>query len=166
MQDQEEFEEVRVGQVAPDFEANDLEGRQRSLNLIDGEKRTVLLFYRGGWCPICNKQLASLSEDYQKFRELGANIVAVSSEEVEKGMELLKKIGPPFTLLSDPDFKAIDCYGVREQNRDMLAKMKSYAKPSVFIIDAQGTIRYKYVGKNAGDRPRNEELLQKLKEIS
>ncbi len=170
MAQQEQSNNVEVGQLAPDFEAEDLEGRKQSLkSLATANGKTVLLFYRGGWCPFCNKQLASLSEDYAKFKELNAKIVAVSGEEVEKGKELLKKIGPPFTLLSDSDFEAIDRYGVREQKRDMLAKMKrvkSYAKPSVFIIDERGIIRWKYVGKNAQDRPKNEELLQRLREIS
>ncbi len=165
---QEQSGKVEVGQQAPDLNTEDLEGKKVSLKSLIENQRTLLLFYRGGWCPICNKQLASLAQDYPKFKELNAKIVAISSEEVQKGQQLLKKLNLPYTLLSDPKFEAIDRYGVRTENRDMLAKMKrikSYATPSAFIIDEHGIIRYKYVGKDAGDRPKNEELLEKLREI-
>lgn len=168
MSRQEYFGRVEVGEAAPDFVGQGVEGSKVSLKSLIGDGKTVLLFYRGGWCPICNKQLASLSEQYPRFRDLNAKIVAVSSEEVGKGKELLKKLNLPYTLLSDPNFEGIDRYGVRAENRDMLAKMKrvrSYATPSVFIIDEQGIVRYKYVGKDAGDRPKNDTLLERLREI-
>ncbi len=168
MAPQEQSGKVEVGQRAPDFYAQDLEGRLVSLRSLIENQKTLLLFYRGGWCPICNKQLAGLAQDYDKFKDLNTKIVAISSDEAQKGQELLKKLRLPYTLLSDPNFEAIDRYGVRVGNRDMLAKMKrikSYATPSAFIIDEQGIIRYKHVGKDAGDRPKNEELLEKLREI-
>jgi len=168
MPQQEQSSRVELGQEAPDFNAQDLRGEKVSLKSQIENQKTLLLFYRGGWCPICNKQLAGLAQDYDKFRALNTKIVAVSSDEPQKGEELLKKLRLPYTLLSDPNFEAIDRYSVKTENRDMLSKMKrikSYATPSAFIIDEQGIIRYKYVGKDAGDRPKNEELLEKLKEI-
>ena len=162
---------VQVGQAAPDFTALDLEGKKVSLrNLISGSERNLLIFYRGGWCPFCNKQLASISQDYEKFKELKTTIVAVSAEEVQKGRELLKGLNLPYFLLSDTEFDGIDRYGVRDMNPSEQTKAAGHgegtlAKPAAFIIDGTGVIRYQYVGRNPSDRPKNDELLGRLREI-
>lgn len=169
MAEQEYFDKVEVGHTAPDFIAEDVNGDLVNLKSLIGDEKIVLLFYRGGWCPMCKKQLASLSKDYSLFKNINTRIVVVSSERIENGRKLVKKIGLPFVLLSDPDFEVIERYGVKTEKRDLLAKMKrvqSYATPSVFIIDEKGIIRYKYVGRDAGDRPKNDELLEKLREIN
>ena len=91
--------------------------------------------------------------------------MAVSYEEVEKGKELLQKLALPFTLLSDAQFEGIDGYGIRDTNPSAPTRAKgitTLSKPSAFIIDEKGIIRYKYVGKHAEDRPKNEDLLRVL----
>jgi peroxiredoxin len=160
--------EVQVGRPAPNFKAHDLDGNELWLRSLIGGKRALLLFYRGGWCPFCNEQLATLSRDREKFEQSRAIIVAVSGEDVEKGRELLKKLNLPFKLLSDTKFEGIDTYGVRDTNISEKTKARGItqlAKPSAFIIDEHGVIRYKYVGTNAPDRPKNEELLRVLNEM-
>jgi len=163
----ENTNEVRVGEPAPDFAARDLNGKEARLSsLIDG-KKALLLFYRGGWCPFCNEQLAAVAKDHQKFQELNAVVVAVSGEEVEKGKDLLQKLRLPFVLLSDVSFAAVDRYGVRDANVPEAFRKRGISqlpRPSAFVIDARGIVRYKYVGKNAPDRPKNEDLLRALGE--
>jgi peroxiredoxin len=158
--------EIRVGQIAPDFTARDLNDKEVSLKSLIQGRKAVLLFYRGGWCPFCNKQLAGIARDSQKFIEAGATIVAVSGEEVEKGKALLKKLSLPFILLSDTDFAGIDRYGVRDQDPHESLKANGITrlpKPSAFVIDDTGRVRYKYIGKNAPDRPKNEDLLEAIR---
>jgi len=160
---------VEVGQDAPDFLARNLDDQRVELKSIITGRKALLLFYRGGWCPFCNKQLASISEDIQKFRHAGATIVAVSGEEVEKGKELLKKLSLPILLLSDTEFDGINRYGVRDDNPSDYVKSRGItrlSKPAAFVIDQTGVVRYKYVGKNAQDRPKNEDLLRVLAEIA
>ena len=127
---------VKVGQVAPDFVARDLDDKQVSLKALINGRKALLLFYRGGWCPFCNQQLAAISSDNQQFKEAGATIVAVSSEEVEKGRELLKKLNLPFILLSDTKLEGIDRYGVRDLNPHEKLKARGItqlSKPAAFI---------------------------------
>jgi peroxiredoxin len=157
--------EVEVGQTAPDFVARDLDDNEVSLKSLIGGRKALLLFYRGGWCPFCNQQLAAISSESQRFKDAGATIVGVSSEEVEKGKALLKKLSLPFILLSDTNLVGIDRYGVRDP--DSHEKLKAVgvtrlSKPAAFVIDDMGVVRYKYVGKNASDRPKNEDLLKAI----
>ena len=164
---QNETLEVNVGHQAPDFIARDLDGNPISVKALVAGRKALLLFYRGGWCPFCNKQLAAISQDNSKFKELDVAIVAVSSEEVEKGKELLKKLSLPFTLLSDTTFAGIDRYGVRDPSPSEKVRslgVTQLSKPAAFVIDREGIVRYKDVGKNASDRPKNEDLLGALAE--
>ena len=157
---------VEVGQIAPDFVARDLDDNQVSLNALVSGRKALLLFYRGGWCPFCNQQLAAIASDIQQFKDAGATIVAVSGEEVDKGKDLLKKLNLPFILLSDTKFEGIDRYGVRDPNpHERLRSMgiTQLSKPAAFVIDETGVVRYRYVGKNASDRPKNEDLLKVLR---
>ena len=161
--------EVEVGQYAPDFVARDLSGREVRLSSLIAGRRSLLLFYRGGWCPFCNEQLAAISRDYEKFQELNAVVVAVSGEEAQKGKDLLQKLHLPFVLLSDTSLAAMDMYGVR--NPDIPDGLKARGitqlpKPSAFVMDGTGIVRYKYVGKNAPDRPKNDDLLRALLEAN
>jgi peroxiredoxin len=158
---------VNVGQLAPDFVARDLDDKPVGLKTLINGRKALVLFYRGGWCPYCDQQLAATSQDISKFRELGATIVAASSEEPENGKELLRKLNLPFVLLSDASFEGIDRYGVRDDNpseRTRARGITRLAKPSAFIIDGAGVVSYKYVGKNVTDRPNNEDLLRALEE--
>ena len=164
---QENMTGVEVGQSAPDFVARDLSGNEVRLSGLIGGRKALLLFYRGGWCPFCNEQLAGIARDIRKFQELNAAIVAVSGEEVEKGRALLQKLNLPFVLLSDKRFEGIDKYGVRDANPSEKVRAMGVAqlsKPSAFVIDTAGIVRYKYVGKSAPDRPKNEDLFRALRE--
>lgn len=157
--------EAQIGQPAPDFKAHDLNDNELSLSSLISGKKALLIFYRGGWCPYCNEQLANITRDIEIFKQSKAVIVAVSSEKVEKGKELLKRLNLPFKLLSDTKLEGIDAYGVRNDDVPEVLRAKgitSMAKPSAFIIDERGIIRYKYVGTNAKDRPKNEDLLKAL----
>jgi len=165
---EEDITEVQEGKSAPDFVARDLFGNEVRLSSLIGGRKALLLFYRGGWCPFCDKQLAAIARDYQKFQELNATVVAVSGEEAEKGKYLLQKLSLPFVLLSDTSFEAIDRYGVRDANVSETLRGRGITqlpKPSAFVIDATGIVRYRYIGKNAPDRPRNEDLIRVLKEV-
>ena len=164
---QENTSEVLVGQSAPDFSAYGLSGDDVRFSSVARGKKTLLLFYRGGWCPFCNQQLAAIARDFQKFEEQKVIVVAVSGEEVQKGKDLLQKLHLPFVLLSDTSFEGIDKYGVRDTNISDKVRERGItqlAKPAAFIIDRTGVVRYRYIGKNAPDRPKNEDLLLALAE--
>jgi len=154
--------EIEVGQAAPDFVARDLSGKEVRLSDLIAGSKALLVFYRGGWCPFCNQQLAAITADYPKFKALGAIVVFVSGEEVENGRDLLQRLRLPFILLSDTSFKSIDLYGVRYTEVPEALKAKGIfqlPKPSAFVIDSKGIVRHRYVGKNASDRPKNGDLL-------
>jgi len=158
-----------VGHPAPDFTLPDARGGEATLSQAHQHGPVVIRFYRGGWCPLCSRQLAQLSQSYESFKNLGATILAISNEPVTRGNALLEKFGPPYALLMDESSDVLKRYGVLAPKRDPLGFMlrkNGYATPSVFIIDTQGTIRWRFVGKNYRDQPSTGSILQALERVN
>jgi peroxiredoxin len=97
-----------------------------------------------------------LRDDYPRFQQLNAGILAISVEEPALGQRVADLLTLPFPVLSDPNQHVVDQYGVYNLLGDSLAT------PSVFIIDMEGVIRWAYVGESSADRPSNEMILEQL----
>jgi peroxiredoxin Q/BCP len=96
-----------------------------------------------------------------EFESEGADIVAVSPDSVAATRTLVERLELPFTVLSDPELGAVDAYQVRH---DEEPRGRLIPRPSVFVINPQGTIEYVYVGENPSDRPAEDELLAVIRE--
>lgn len=117
----------------------------------------VIVFYRGHWCPFCQRQLGELQKNVDRFAALNANLIAVSAdpEDIEK---MGAKIGATFELYADPDLGAIKAF-------DVLDEGNGIAKPAVFIVDQAGTVHFRYVGEDASDRVLLDVLLAELAKV-
>ncbi len=128
----------KVGEAAPAFSLLDQTGTTRSLADYNG-RWLVLYFYPKDDTPGCTTEACSFRDDIFKFREMGAEVVGVSLDDIESHQAFAEKYSLPFTLLSDADQEAAKAYGV-------LGKMgpMSYAKRETFIIAPDGTIAKHY----------------------
>jgi peroxiredoxin len=97
-----------------------------------------------------------LQRDYSDFQQLNAELLAISVEGAEKGQSVSDLLDLQYPVLSDPDHRVVDQYGVYNLLGDELAT------PSVFLIDLEGIIRWEYVGQDTRDRPSNEMILEQL----
>lgn len=98
-----------------------------------------------------------LQRDYERFRAVDAEVVALSTETLEASTRLATDWGIEYPVLADPDHQVIESYGVYNLLGDQRAT------PSVFIVNEQGIIIWKYVGKDTVDRPDNEVILEQLR---
>jgi peroxiredoxin len=151
---------LSVGARAPIFAARTTEGALRTFEPGSYKKPTVVLFYRGGWCPYCNAQLSDLHLVEPKLRKAGFEIVFLSTDRPELLYSSLKATDIHYTLLSDRHLEAAKAFHVAYHVDDAtLAKLREYGVdleattgtkehelpvPSVFIIDTSGTIRFVY----------------------
>jgi peroxiredoxin len=106
-------------------------------------------------------QLTRLAEDYEKIKQAGADLIAISSDEQNYAWSMSLTTGAKFQILSDSDRKVIQSYGVlnaKEHN--------GIAHPAVFIIDKEGRIRFLYVSKDPGDRPEDQAIIEEVKKLS
>ncbi len=156
----QEVQPLAVGARAPLFAARTTEGVLRTFAPDSYQKPTVVLFYRGGWCPYCNSQLSDLHLVEPKLRRSGFEIVFLSTDRPELLYSSLKAADIHYTLLSDSRLEAAKAFHVAYHvDEATLAKMREYGVdleattgtkqhelpvPSVFIIDRSGTIRFVY----------------------
>lgn len=152
--------------LAPDFTLPEVRGGTVSLASELAQHRAVIVFYRGGWCPICNHQLAQLSAAHEEFRARGAQVLAISNDVVRKGADALAGVGPPYPVLVDAESHVIRHYGlVIAGPRDPLGwalGKRAYAHPAVVIVDRQGRVAWTYRGRNYRDRPKVRAILEAL----
>ena len=124
---------VGVGDVAPDFTLLGTGGESFALHDFRG-KPVVLAFYPGDNTPVCTKQLDSYQGDLAGFTEVGAQVFGISPQSVESHDAFSCKRGYGFPLLADTEKKVGEAYGI-------LGPLGFYRR-SVFVIDADGVIRY------------------------
>jgi peroxiredoxin len=101
-----------------------------------------------------------LAEDYDKIKQAGGELIAVSVDEQSFAWSMAQTTGAKFQILSDAEKKTITEYGIVNA-----AEHGGIAHPSIFVLDKEGRIRYMYVGKNAQDRPPDETIVEELKKV-
>lgn len=115
-----------VGDEAPNFAGVDQFGNEFELNKAIDKGPVVLLFYRGYWCPYCNKQLSQLEDSLNFISEKGGMVVAVTPEKPEGIKKTIKKTNASFVIIHDKDLKIMTAYNVGfKLNEDALRKNKS-----------------------------------------
>jgi peroxiredoxin Q/BCP len=124
---------ISVGDLAPDFTLPGTGGREYSLSSFLGQP-VVLVFYPGDDTPVCTKQLNSYNNELSAFDTVGAQVLAISAQDVSSHEEFSSKHGFKFPLLADTDKTVAGLFGT--------VGPLGYPRRSVFVIDAQGIIRY------------------------
>jgi peroxiredoxin len=178
---QEKPEGLFINSKAPDFKATDQYGKEIRLKDVLKDSVVVLIFYRGEWCPYCNKQLKKLEDSLQLIKEKGARLIAITPEKPEYVSKTIEKTKASYSLIYDKDMKIMKAYAVsfevddrtvsRYKNADIdLAsangqKEKVYLPvPAVYIISKkEGTIVYRYFDFDYKKRASVQEILNNLK---
>jgi len=124
---------VAVGDEAPDFSLPGTGGRSYSLSQYAGQT-VVLVFYPGDDTPVCTKQLNCYNNELAQFTDVGAQVLAVSAQDMASHERFATKHGFQFPLLSDTDKDVAGLYGT-------LGPL-GFPRRSVFVIDSQGIVRY------------------------
>lgn len=96
--------------MLPQFELQAHDGSVRS---FPQDKPTVLVFYRGQWCPFCRWELTGLQTINRAAVELGAAIVGVSPDTTEESADLIERLSLGYPILADPDLAVTDRFGLR-----------------------------------------------------
>lgn len=130
---------------APDFTLPDHTGRQVTLSQSLGPAATILIFYRGHWCPYCRRYLGKIKANYARFIERGAALLGISPEPPGTSAALAREMGIEFPLLSDIDCAVIDGYGVRN---NFTGATPYLPHPAVFVLDPTRNIHFKSIDRN------------------
>ena len=124
---------VAVGDKAPDFTLSGTGGRSYSLSEYRGQP-VVLVFYSGDDSPVCTKQLNSYNNELDQFAGVGAQVLAISAQDLASHDKFAGKYGFRFPLLSDPDKTVAEAYGT--------VGPLGFPRRSVFVVNGEGVITY------------------------
>lgn len=124
---------VSVGDVAPDFTLPGTGGKSYALSSFKGQP-VVLVFYPGDDTPVCTKQLNSYNNELSAFDSVGAQVLAISAQDMESHEQFAAKHGFNFPLLADTEKTVASLYGT--------VGPLGFPRRSVFVIDANGVVRY------------------------
>ena len=133
---------VDIGETAPDFALVSDEGKEVSLRDYPG-KKVVLYFYPKDGTPGCTQEAKEFRDLAERFGEENAVILGVSKDSVRSHQKFKEKHGLPFTLLSDPEGRALDLYGVWKEKR-MYGRTFMGTERTTFLIDEKGTVKKIY----------------------
>lgn len=147
-----------VGTAAPDFSlpSND-GGKTISLKDLSG-KRTVLYFYPGDFTSGCTIEAQGFERDFQKYKDLGAQIVGVSVDGIDKHLDFGKKYGLEFTLLSDQGGAVSNKYGSLLD----LGFIGKFSNRQTYIISPDLKIEYVFTDVEGKVGTHSQDVLSKL----
>lgn len=170
-----EVSPLLIGETIPDGSLIAPDGGSHQVSAVVGKKPTVLLFYRGGWCPYCNAHLVEIQKAEAEIIELGYQIVAVSPDSPENLRQTDEKQKLNYSLFSDADGALIKGLGIAfkapDRMSDMLAKSSDGKNggllpvPSVFIVDTTGKILFEYINPDFRTRLSAGLLIAVLREL-
>ena len=103
----EDVSPLLIGEKLPEASLQNADGKVLKLSTILSQKPTVMIFYRGGWCPYCNKQLSGLVDIEKEILELGYQIVAISPDDYKNLKNTEEKEKIKYSVLSDQGGKFI-----------------------------------------------------------
>jgi len=165
-----------VGDTAPDAELLTADGTPTTFSAARGDTVSVVVFYRGAWCPYCNIALRSYQENLlPALAERGAQLIAVSPQTPDGSAQSVTNGSLEFTVLSDPSNALAGQFGivtepstgaraahtelgfdVADSNADGTARIPF---PSVYVIDAAGVLRFADVHVDYTTRTEPDEII-------
>lgn len=168
---------LKVGEALPTIPAlKNAKGEAVNLAEATQGKTTVLVFYRGGWCPYCNTHLAELAKIQPELAAHGVQVLAISPDSVTTLAAYPAEKQQPYTLLSDSDHAAAIAFGVAfAVDAETQAKLKGYGidlvkasgnpdqvlpVPSVFVINPEGKVAFSHANADYTTRLSGAEILK------
>lgn len=139
-----------VGDKVSDFELVDHNGESVRLSDNLNKGPVVLAFFPAAFTGVCTTELCNFRDSLKDFEELNASVFGVSVDIRFSLAEFAKSQDLNFPLLSDFNKELITALGVRDED---FIGMRGVAKRSIFIIDPDQTVRYKWVAENPGKLP-------------
>lgn len=171
---------ISLGETIPDVALQNVRGEKINLRKLVSEKPTLIIFYRGGWCPYCNVHLADLGKIEAELVALGIQIVAISPDKPDYLKESEAKHELNYMLLSDSKMEAASAFGlaykVDEATLNALAGYEIDLKeksgqdhemlpvPAAILVKKDLTISYVFANEDYTIRVNNTVLLDDIQQ--
>lgn len=170
-----------IGQKIPKLTLQDSDGKSVQLHKLVKTQPTLVIFYRGGWCPYCNLHLAELRKLEAPLKEKGIQIIAITPDRPEELVKTQDKHTLGYTLLSDSNAEAIKAFGLAYKvGLAMRTAMKTFGVnleevsgqdhhllpvPAVYLFNDKGIATYNFVAPNYKIRASNRVILAAVEDL-
>lgn len=164
-----------IGEKIPDIILKSPENVAVQLSELLKKKKSVLVFYRGGWCPYCNLHLQALAEAEKQILDQGFQIIAISPDAPANLKVTEEKDKLKYTLLSDSKGELIKAMGIQyeaPENYKSVINVNSNGVntnflpvPSVFVVNTENEILFEYISPDFKHRISAELLISVLKNL-
>jgi peroxiredoxin len=162
-----------IGEKIPNMVLKTSENADVQISDLLKKKKTVLVIYRGGWCPYCNAHLQALAEAEKEILDLGYQIIAVSPDAPANLKITEEKDKVKYTLLSDSKTDFIKAMGIAfEAPENYKSTINVHSNgvntsllpvPSVFVVNPESDILFEYISPDFKQRITTELLVSVLK---
>jgi len=156
---------LKTGAQAPMFTAKDNTGKIIDLKaILNSHKDVVLFFYRGQWCPYCNKHIQQLQDSLQLLTQKGAYVIGITPETGENINKTVQKTKASFSMVQDKSYTIMKAYDVNYVlDLATVTKFKSYGidldvnngntdhvlpVPATYVINKAGKITFVHFDKD------------------
>lgn len=120
-----------------------------------GAEPLVLLFFPLAFSSVCTREMCTIADDWSRWRELGANVIGISVDSPYVNNRFAEETGAPFPIVSDFNREASRAWDVLRAD---LGGLRDVSERAVFVIDANGTVVYAWMGEHPGVMPPFEEI--------
>ena len=174
-------EPLFIGDKAPRFLALDQYEKRVSLNDRLQNGPVVIVFYRGEWCPNCNRHMSNIQDSLQLILDAGASIVAITPEKNERIRKTTAKTGATFSIIYDENHRIMDNYRVTFRlsgwkrfvyrlgginiNKASGNTDSALPVPATYIIATDGTIFGSHFNEDYSERMTVKEMLDILSRL-
>lgn len=148
-----------IGGPAPDFEIMDADEKTFRLSRELGKAPIVLVFYPADFGVVCSIEMKELIEIRGKLESHGYRVICINTDTTENHRRWRAKMDIPFRMLGDQDGKVSRLYGVFMEEEGLL---KNFSNRSIFVIQTDGCITYKWVAGQPAILPDFNEVLASI----
>jgi peroxiredoxin len=177
---QEKPEGLFINSKAPEFRLKDQNGKEVSLKDLRKKGPVVLVFYRGNWCPYCNRYLKTLQDSLELIKSKGAELIAITAEKQEGVAKTIEKTKAGFSIVIDEDLKLMKAYQVAYKVDDKTISHYKVAGidlaenngqkpgavylpvPAIYIVNKDGEISYRFFEPDYKKRAAVKDILNNL----
>jgi peroxiredoxin len=169
---------LRLGTPVPNVFLTDALGNTVGLKSMHGGKTTVIIFYRGGWCPYCNLELREWQRLLPELQSAGGQLIAISPQLPDNSLNTSQKIELAYPVLSDSSLAAANAFGIAFELPPELIELYSKVGndlptlngngqwvlpiPATFVFDAEGNLVFRHVESDYRQRAEPAQVIELL----
>jgi peroxiredoxin Q/BCP len=149
---------LAIGDTLPSFELTNDQDEVFKLTEHIGKNNLIIYFYPKDDTPGCTKEACAFRDGFEEFSDLDAEIIGISADSPQSHRDFKSKYELPFILLSDPDNKVRDLFGIK---KDLLGIIPGRV---TFVVDKKGIVQFIYNSQTNAEK-HVKEAMRKLIEM-